>query len=309
MKVTIRIPDVNSENNIVLVEARDNRLIVPDEAVMAIDGSTTNTGVAILRKSDGALYYSCSFAREKSETPVQYKVRLKRFINEVIAGNPIMDTIYYEEPFIGYAEAAKNLLMLRTFVEEIIVENEPRYDYIKHAEINNMRWKKLFLAPDKCPAGTELQKSVVRKKLEGYMPYLTVVTQDEIDAIAMGFVATVQMRNGTAEDLESKKKVHPFQYNISFIGADSDDAMLTEFFDSYSGPQKLLANGIYITEISGTMNFDKHVYKSMGQEDKVVIVKFSSKHHGNLILQYRIGTLSVTYDYIYAIVWRKARKT
>jgi hypothetical protein len=141
------------------------------------------------------------------------------------------------------------------------------------------------------------------------MPYLNTVSQDEIDAICMGFVATVQMKEGNEESLESKKKVHPFQYNISFIGADDDDSMITEFADTYKGPAKLLENGISLVELTSTMNFDKRVYEAMGQDDKILIMKFSSNHHGNLILKYKIGYLSASYDYIYAVVYRKSRKS
>lgn len=307
MKVTLRKPDIDLNGKIVMQTISEDDLIVNTDAIMSIDGSTTNTGVGILRKSDGALFYSCSFAREDGETPVQYKVRLKKYINNILFRNRCIDKIYYEEPFIGYAEAAKNLLMLRTFIEELIVENEPHYDYITHIEVNNMRWKKLFLAPDKCPAGTDLQKAAVRKKLESFMPYLSVVSQDEIDAICMGFAATALIHDED-DELKSKKKAHPFQYNIAFIGADCDDSMLTEFYDTYSGPKQLLQNGILLTEVGNTTNFDKFIYEKMGSDDKVLIVKFSSNHHGNLILKYKLGTLSVTYDYIYAIVWRKSRK-
>lgn len=308
MKVTIRKPDIDLNKNIILREIKLEDLVVQGEALMAIDGSTTNTGVSILRKVDGALYYSCAFAREHGETPVQYKVRLKNAIGKILWENKLINSVYYEEPFVGYAEAAKNLLMLRTFIEELIVEREPDFNYLKHYEINNMKWKKLFLAPDKCPQGTELQKAAVRAKLETYMPYMKVVSQDEIDATCMGFIAAVKLKDGTDEELESKKRVYPFQYDIQFIGANEDDGMLTEFWDCYKGPQKILQNGIFLTEIGGTQNFDKFVYNAMRNEDKVLIIKFDSNKHGNLILKYRLGQMSVTYDYIYAVVWRKTRK-
>lgn len=311
MLITVRKPDIDLNKNVVMRNISLDDLIVGEPSIMSIDGSTTNTGIAILRKSDGALFYSLAFTREKGEkgeTPVQYKVRLKKAVHKILSENKCIETVYYEEPFIGYAEAARNLLMLRTFIEELIVENEPNLDYLTHLEVNNMKWKKLFLAPDKCPQGTELQKAAVRKKLESFMPYLSVVTQDEIDSICLGFVATVQIKNGKDEDLESKKKVHPFQYNIEFLGADDDDSMLTEFWDTYSGPKKLLQNGIFLAEISGTQNFDKFVYQSMGNDDKVLIIKFESNKHANLILQYRLGYMSTTYDFIYAVVWRKSRK-
>lgn len=308
MKVIIRKPDMDSSGNIVLREILENDILLSGGAIMAIDGSTTNTGVAILRKSDGAIFYSCSFAREQGETPVQYKVRLKRSIERLLKGNPVLDMVYYEEPFIGHITAIKNLMMLRTFVEEIIVENEPDLNYIQHYEINNMKWKRMFLAPDKCPPGTELQKKAVRAKLESYMPYISVVTQDEIDAISMGFVAANHIKNGTEDELEQKKKIHPFQYNIRFIGANYDDDMWTEFGDLKAIPEYPLQNGIKISDIPGTANFDKFVYQQMGADDKILVIKFPSDKHGNLILKYQLGNLSSNYEYIYAIIWRKSRK-
>ena len=309
MKVTIRKPDIDTDNiSIVMRNIVKDDLVIPGEAIMAIDGSTTNTGIAILRKSDGALYYSLSFAREDDESPVRYKVRLKRFVNDILSMSALIDIIYYEEPFIGHISAVKNLMMLRTFVEELIIENEPRYDYIKHFEINNMRWKKLFLAPDKCPQGTDAQKKAIRAKLESYMPYLNVVTQDEIDAISLGFIACIKIKDGKEEELEQKKKVTPFNYNIRFIGADSDDGLWTEFGDIQDIPLAVLENGIYYRDIPPTANFDKYIYQSMGNEDKVVILKFSSDKHGNIILKHRIGHLAANYDYIYAVIWRKSRK-
>ena len=310
MKVTIRQPDIGSSGKAVLLDKTIEQVKVPDNAVMSIDGSTTNTGVAIIQKSSGGLYFTISFTREKSqgETPVQYKVRLKRAINQILQNNTLIDTIYYEEPFIGYASAAPNLMMLRTSIEEIIVENEPLLNYIKHAEINNKHWKKLFLAPDKVPNGTELEKAAVRKKMLGYLPCLDKVSQDEIDAYAMGYTAILQIKSGNADNIESKKKPRKFQYNIRFIAAEDDDIMLMEFPDIYDGPDYLLENGVCLTTCKGTENFDTHVYKNMGNDDKVLIIKFDSNKHCNLVLQYKIGYLAATYPYIYAIVWRKTRK-
>lgn len=310
MRAVVRQPEIGLDNKIYLSEKDIASVQVSDICVMSIDGSTTNTGVGILRKRDGALLYSLSFSRDKDkgETPVQYKVRLKKEIMDILIRNTLIDTVYYEEPFIGYASSVSNLMMLRTFIEEIIVECEPALNYIKHSEIHNKRWKKLFLAPDKCPTGTDKEKMAVRAKLESYMPFLSVVTQDEIDAISMGFVATVYIRDGLEDRLESKKKVRPFKYNMVFIGADEDDHMLMEFGDVYRGPQSILENGVCLTYCKGTENFDKHVYNHMGTDDKVLIVKFNSNKHCNLVLQHRIGHLASSYEYIYAIIWRQTRK-
>jgi len=73
-------------------------------------------------------------------------------------------------------------------------------------------------------------------------------------------------------------------------------------------PKKVLEIGMQFCDIDGRGLFDKHVYRLMGDEDKLLVVKFASKHHGNVVLEHRIGYLAETYDYIYAFVWRKTRK-
>ena len=126
----------------------------------------------------------------------------------------------------------------------------------------------------------------------------------------MGWVAANYLKNNqdAIEQLQSKKKTRPFQYNVVFIGADEDDGMLTELWDIFTGPKYLLENGIQFSEIQGKTNFEKHVYESMGEEDKVLIIKYPASTHGNLTLQYKIGNLAAQYEYIYAVVWRKTRK-
>ncbi|MBO5388638.1 MAG: hypothetical protein J6A59_10940 [Lachnospiraceae bacterium] len=311
MKFLVRQPVQMVNGGIIMQEIPLEDIRVPQYAILAIDGSTTNSGLAIMRESDGALMYSMCATRESSgETPVHYKIRLKRAVMDILRRNKYIQQIYYEEPVIHNITAVANLFMLRTFIEEMIIENEPEFDYLKHYEVSNMRWKKEFLAPDKIPSGSENQKKAVRSKLETYLPFLNRVTQDEIDAIGLGFTACKYlMNNQSGDDLQSKKKVRPFKYNITFIGAEQDDDMLTELYDIYKGPTKLLENGISFTEIDGKTNFDKHVYNTMGSDDdKLLIIKFSSKHHGNLVLQHRIGSLAAQYSYLYALVWRVTRK-
>lgn len=311
MKFTVRRPQQIQGGGIIMMDCALEDINVQQYAILSIDGSTSNSGLAILRESDGALMYSmCATRDDSGETPVHYKIRLKRQVADILRRNKYIQQVYYEEPVVANITSVANLFMLRTFIEEMIIENEPEFDYIKHYEISNMKWKKLFLAPDKVPAGTENQKKAVRDKVELSLPFLNKVTQDEIDAICMGYVTCVHLINGgEAEELESKKKVRPFKYNVNFIGADKDDDMLTEFYDVYNGPEKLLENGISFTEIKGKTDFEKHIYQTMGHDDdKILIIKFSSKHHGNIVLQHKIGQLAAQYDYIYAIVWRVTRK-
>ena len=311
MKFTVRRPQQSQGGGIIMMNCALEDINVQQYAILSIDGSTSNSGLAILRESDGALMYSmCATRDDSGETPVHYKIRLKRQVADILRRNKYIQQVYYEEPVVANITSVANLFMLRTFIEEMIIESEPEFDYIKHYEISNMRWKKLFLAPDKVPTGTENQKKAVRNKVELSLPFLNKVTQDEIDAICMGYVTCVHLINGgEAEELESKKKVRPFKYNVNFIGADKDDDMLTEFYDVYNGPEKLLENGISFTEIKGKTDFEKHIYQTMGHDDdKILIIKFSSKHHGNIVLQHKIGQLAAQYDYIYAIVWRVTRK-
>ena len=308
MRENLKVVDIDSTGNTILRAIKAEDITVSEKAIMGIDGATSTTGIAILRKSDGALYYCMALTREKDETPVQYKVRLKKFVYGILIRNPLIENVFYEEPFIGFAEAAKSLLMLRVFIEELVVEYDPIFNYLKHIEINNMKWKRLFLAPTTCPPGTELQKEAVRNKLLMFLPFLVEVTQDEIDATAMTYSALVEMHKGSPESLESKKKVSPFKYEMTFIGAEADEDMIEEFMELYTGPKKILENGIVLTDIKGTTNFEKAIYETMGHEDKVLILKFSSNKHGNLILQYRIGHLASSFPFLYAIIWRKNRK-
>lgn len=309
MKITIKQPLLFEDGTVKINTVNQEDIKIDNYAILSIDGSTSNSGLAIIREYDGAILYSISAKRDSSgETPVHYKVRLKKAVQDILNRNKLIRQVYYEEPVISNVSAVANLFMLRTFIEELIIENEPDFNYIEHFEVSNMRWKKIFLAPDKVPSGTDNQKKAVREKLINSLPFLCNISQDEIDAICMGFVAVKYLSKGGGEELQSKKKARPFKYNINFIGADQDDDMLTELYDIYNGPEKLLENGISFTEISAKINFEKYIYETMGQEDKLLIIKFASKHHGNVILQHRIGYLSAQFDYIYALVWRVTRK-
>lgn len=310
MKLVVKQP-VQNENNVQLQEIDASTILVNNYAILSIDGSTSNSGLAIMRESDGALMYTMSASREENikETPVHYKIMLKRAVTEILRNNKFIKEIYYEEPVVHNMSAVKNLFMLRSFIEELVIENEPEFDYLKYYEVPNMRWKKEFLAPDKVPTGTDNQKAAVRKRLLLSLPMMENASQDEIDAIAMGFVACTYINNGkSGEELKSKKKTRPFKFESEFIGADSDDEMLGNLTYIYKGPEKILDNGILIAELDKKTNFNQFVYDTMGDEDRLIIIKFSSKHHGNIILEYKVGNLAEQFNYIYVLAWRKSRK-
>ena len=314
MIIDAKVFGYNKDGELDLIPINIADIRMKKKAIMSLDGSTTCTGCAIIEEDTGNICGLIAFKRDKAhdESKVRYKVEFKRAVYDILIRNRAIERVYYEEPFIGYAEAAASLMMLRSSVEELIIENEPALDYIKYDEINNKKWKRLFLAPDKCPTGTELEKEAIKKKMIGYIPLMERVTQDEIDAASMGFVAVKYLKEGSEEDLKSKKKTKPFQYNIKFIGADCDDAMLQEYMDNlndFKVPQKVMNNGIKIKHIDGYGTFDNKVYENMGDEDLLLILSFSNKHHGNIILKYKIGYLSAQYDTIYALIWRKSRKS
>ena len=280
---------------------------------LAIDGSTTNTGMAIVDLGNASLNFSMSFERDKvRETPVMYKLELKGYIKELLEKNPTITDVVYEEPFCGHETAAANLFMLRTVVEELIVENKPRFDYIKYIEVNNMKWKKKFFAPEKVPSGTDKQKKAIKNKIVSAIPALSELTQDECDAYGLGLVyasAGESINDAyTKEELKTQKKAKPFTYEIRFIGSNDDDDAFDQVMNVFDGPTSVAENGISLEEINGRGNFDKHIYDIMGNDDKVIVVKFKSTSHTNVVLQYRIGVMASSYDYIYAVVWRKNRK-
>ena len=314
MITSAKVFGYNDKGELGLIPVSISDIQLKKKCIMALDGSTATTGCAIIEEDTGNIAGLIAFTRDKEhdESKVRYKVQLKRALYDILIRNKFIEHIYYEEPFIQYAQAAEALLMLRTSVEELIVENEPELDYIKYTEINNKKWKKEWLAPEPCPNNSELEKAAVKRKMVEAIPLMDSVTQDEIDAAAMGFVAVTKLKDGTDSELKSKKKVNAFQYNIKFIGAESEDDMLQELLDNlddFKIPQKVMNNGIKIKRIDGYGKFDNKVYEIMDNDDLLLVLAFSSKHHGNIILKHRVGHLTAQYDTIYALVWRKSRKS
>ena len=295
------------------VDMNIDDLKLVQDCILSIDGSTDITGVGIIREADGALVGSISFKCEHSkENAIQYKVKFKREMQKILENNPCIKRVYYEEPFIGYANSVKSLFSMRTSIQEIIYENEPNLDYVSVIEINNMKWKSIFLAPSKCPSGTENQKKAVREKMLKLFPMLEKpeygITQDEIDAIAMGSVAILKLKDGMESDIESRESVKPFQYNIKFIGADDDEVLIQHLYELSDIPEAVLSNGIALRELKSSTGLDKQVYSEMRGDDKLLVWKFPSKKFGNLVLKYRVGHLASSYKWLYMLIWRKNRK-
>lgn len=310
MKVITRAVVDNGNGVLDIVEVDYLNYNFSNNMVMAIDGSTTVTGIAFADRQTGSLAGTMAIIRDKeTESKVRFKVGFKKVIKDILDKFEIQN-IYYEEPFIGYAEAAKALLMLRTSIEELIIESEPKYDYVVYKEVNNKKWKRLLLGDGNCPSNTELEKKAIREFVCKSLPFMDKVTQDEIDASGLVFVATTRLRGGSDEDLESSKKPTKFQYNIRFIGASDDEDMveqLSEELDGYKVPEAVLSNGVKIVSVPGSGIFDNYIYKHMNGVDVLLVIGFSSKHHSNMAIRHRIGYLIPGNDRLYAVVWRKSR--
>ena len=308
MKISVKVPTViNGE--VVLQDSSLEKLNITDYATLGIDGSTTNTGVSIIRRIDGAQYASIAFTRDKkNETPVEYKVYWKRYMYDLLMRNRLINMLIYEEPFCGYATAAPNLFMLRSSMEELMVENRPDLDFITRIEVNNKRWKKNLITPEKVPADTELQKAKIKEKVLTIAPWMKDVTQDELDAYGLTYTSVNILRNGgLLSELESNKPVHKFKYNSQFLSADEDEGLYMNLLRQCEAPKSVIENGISIIELKRTDNFEKIIYRAMGDNDKLLVLKFKSDTHGDIVLEHRLGDMLV-HEYIYAIIWRVGRK-
>ena len=313
MKIICRLITDSTNNSKVLIETDINTVLSLDkDLIIGIDGSTTNTGVSLLDYNTGFIVGTLSLSRDNDESTVRYKVNFKKLLFELMS-NLSIKIMFYEQPFINTnytnADTVKALYMLRTSFEEIKVENEPRFDNITYIETPNTKWKSILLN-GKVPKGTDLQKKAVRDFILSKLPILEPLTEDEFDSIGIGFAGLVSLRTNSLDDMGVKKKSKPFKYNIKFIGADNDDEFIEDFIDSkdeFDIPQSLLdKNDLGITTIGGKGIFNNYVYEEMGDKDSIIILKFSSKHHSNIVLEHRIASVAMR-KYIYAIIWRKSR--
>lgn len=307
MKITVRAVDT-ALSRVEFVSIKD--VISSEPSMISLDVSSTNTGLAFYTLK-GNLVYSIAFTREESEDFVEYKVDLKRHLKEILDLNSNMKAAYYEEPFGGYVDSAKILFSLRTSVTEIKAEYRPRYDYLEFVEISNGKWKKIFLAPDKMPPTSDLQKKAVRKKVLERYPFLVGITEDEADAIGLAEAVLFKKKTHSDNSMISHKKVSKFAYEIRFVGADTEEDLFQEFNDCrdmWKIPSKVMDNGVELVGIDGRGKFEQKIYDNMGSDDKVLILGFKKGTNSNLVLQYELANIAFSNNMIYAIVWRKNRK-
>lgn len=303
------------------------------ELYMSIDGSSSNTGISLVDGTD-SLVGTAAIHRNNNEDYVEYKIRLKRILMELMENNiRVMKHIYYEEPFVGFAVATEVLMALRTTIKEIKIENSPKFDHIKFTEVNNMKWKRIFLDPLAVPTGSHNQKLAVQKKVvqlfgsicleDGVngQPGKLMFTEDECDSIGLGLACALVRRKGLEEEeLKTKKKAKPFKYNIEYMPVRAEDIEEAELwmldnFEKYRQawriPERVIENGICVVELTGRGLFDNHVYSNMGQEDKLLMMEFPAGKYVDAVIRNGRSDMCREYDkneFMFAFVWRKARK-
>ena len=302
--------------------------------LIAIDGSSSRTGIAIINFDTCSLVGTLAVERDKknNEDFVEYKIKLKTLFKKLMDDNlSSIKYMFYEEPFIGFSSATQVLMAIAPTIREIKIENAPKFDAIEFKEVNNQKWKKIFLAPDKVPNGSDNQKVAVQQrvfKMFGSMVTTEangvsklLFTEDECDAVGLGIACLKTLKTGyDADELLSKKKPKPFKYHIQYMTAvaeDEDEAeqialeTIMNCVSDWRIPQKVMDNGVAVETLNGRGAFDKHVYETMGNEDKLVLLIFHGGKYVDSIIKNGRNDLCRNYadnEYIMAVVWRNTRK-
>jgi len=243
--------------------------------------------------------------KDKEELAV-YRTGLKSVIRKILLNNPKISIVTYEEPFIGQIYATKSLFVFRTLIEEIKAEESPCLDYIKYLEVHNKKWKKLFLRPDVCSNSSKIEKMKIKNKLFNLYEYCKGITQDEVDACAIALVV-VKNKNFLDDLSNQKKRFSRFKFNAEFIVCDSYDDVV-DYIPDLGIPEEVVENGVVLYNLNGKEDFEEAIYKNMGNDDKLIILKFNSKKRGDIVLKYKLGNIVNYGDNIYALAWRQNRK-
>ena len=298
---------------------------------IVVDGSSTNTGVAIM--SDlGGLTATISIARNsnrKTEDAVEYKVALKSELTDILLTcKDRIKYIWYEEPFVGFADSSSVLMMIRSTIKEILIEHKDELSHIVFTEVNNKRWKKIFLEKHGLklpPGGSDAEKaavaSILRTRLvvDNLYDLSCDVTQDEFDACGIVSAGFEALKNHV--DLTSKKAVRKFKfetvfelYNATAEEIEEDVILsLDTVIKQNRIPAKVIENGLTIKTLNGRKSFDNNVYELMGDDDKLLILMYSAEKYANILMTYCTQESIINnIDYnaeqtMVVYVWRKNR--
>lgn len=286
-------------------------ILLTENSILAIDASTTCSGLCFIGIESGKPGYSLSLTRDKKQDAIEYKVEFKGIIKELLLGNRSIyknvGIVVQEEPFISAMKTSSAVLMsLRTSIPELKVENKEYLENLEYHEINNKTWKKFVFKPDKCPSNTELEKSMARRKISTLYPIYKNLTQDEVDACGIAITSVDMLKKqGRIKD---KQRTSKFKYSIKFIQAQSLQEAIDDILEISDIPKTVIDNGISVVDLPSNGNLDKKIYEEMGEDDRLLVFEFTRKTAGNLILKYKLSYMSDDDGKIYALVWRENRK-
>ena len=317
MKQIVRVATQNGYEII-----SEEQIKINCDMLIGVDASTSNTGVHIINIDNGiqgipfgCSLYSFSLKPDAGENPAKYKVELKDWFMRNIINRNYTQHILYEEPFIGHPSAIPNLMMLRTSFDELMYEKPILTENMIVHHVSNKRWKKIFVAPQKVMIGTEYEKKQIQEVALACNPFTKVFSEDEFDAYGLCCAGLKMLMSGELSELDIKKKVKPFNYEVAFIpcdyfedmsGVENDLPFIIEQI-SDAVPDVVIENGTNYYRMNGVDRFDQSVYNTIGDSDILGIVHFEPRKHGNVVLKYRLSPLKNSRSII-ALCWRKARK-
>lgn len=279
---------------------------INEESILGVDCSATCTGITVLGLNSQKPLYTIACHRSNDETSVRYKVYLKMFMKNVLLLNKDhISDIFYEEPFIGkYVESSMVLISLKTFIPEILIENENEINkVIEFHEISNKSWKKDLLG-SKLPVGTEEEKNAIAEKIDRTYKCYVGLTQDEHDSYGIAKYGA-NILYGKSESKEKYKKGYALEGE--FIGAENDDMAIAEYqYIRSSVPKRLRDKIVEKIDIDKKHDVEDEVYRALNGIDTVILAKFIPKEQGRILLKYQLGELTNS-SYIYWYVWRKVK--
>lgn len=273
-----------------------------EECVLGID-CASHTGLSIISLQEGTPLYSLYITRGTKDSKVRYKIGLKRVLKQLLYQCPEIKYIAYEEPYMRKFGVAESLLTFKTLLEEIIIEEEPKLDYIQCMMMPNKTWKKTLLG--KLPqSNSKVEKSLITQYITNIYPMYADVSQDERDALGIA----ITLRKHIIGDIKivRKKKVRAFKYEIQFIEGTRLDEVVTHKLPTNLIPDKVRANGIITGKLIKNADINKKIYRLMTEDDKVIVLEMKTKNVPQLIEAYNLGEIST--PNLYAVVWRKNRK-
>ena len=294
---------------------------------LGIDGSSSNTGLGFITNK-GTLLGTGRVAKKSKEDQTEYRHKLKDELTSLLlACKSKLTNVWYEEPFIGFASATPVLMAIKPIVKDILYENK-ELSSIVYKEVNNKRWKKIFLNAHNCklPIGTTAEKKAIASVLSPIFVYDNkerfecCVTQDEMDATGIVFAGWYSVKHNL--EIESKKAIKPFKYEIIFELYDEsvEDTTsslmfsLSDVADIAEIPRKVLDNGIVMVTLDGRKSFDKLVYEHMNDEDKLLVFIYKASKYADKLFTEDAGKIvdsingSGEKQTIVAYIWRKNRK-